>query len=41
MTAQRTEWFSWNDRIIAKADPIDIPAVAAFPLSTNCLLAPG
>jgi len=38
--AQKTEWFSWNERIMARADPIVIPAVAAFPWVLNGVLLP-
>jgi hypothetical protein len=33
MTAQRMEWLSWKDRIMAKADPMETTAVAALSLA--------
>ena len=33
MIAHRMEWLTENDKIIANADPIEIPAVAAFSLA--------
>lgn len=36
MIAHRIEWLTENDKIIANADPIEIPAVAAFSLALIC-----
>jgi len=33
MIAHRIEWLTEKDKIIASADPIEIPAVAAFSLA--------
>src|SRR5215831_13487923 len=34
--AHRIEWLTEKDKIIANADPIEIPAVAAFPFALIC-----